>query len=321
MKSIALGIFWIFLLIFSLISAVFAQQNYVFKVIASSNEKATPNRTQKENLKIGSKLQSNDQVIVSNKGYLALAHHQGGTVQISKAGSWSVKDLEANLAKNQKSVGKKYVDFVIGSVVKNGDVDIHKNPHKYQNVTGSVERSFPYNLVVNLPKSTNIFKDSYQINWHPLTNTKNYIIQIENEFDEVVKTWEVQDTTTTINLKDIPESQSLQIKILPKERKNDKNVQLGKYGLVFLSANAKKDIQTKFNTFQKDFKEEDLNTAHYKLLEGNFFEENNLLLDALESYRTAVKISNNEEVYDVTLKQFLIRKNIGNTENLKKISD
>lgn len=320
MKTLSLKIIWIFILLFTLIGSIFGQ-GYVFKVVASSAEQKTPNQSQNGVLKIGTKLQTNDKITISNKGYLALAHQQGGTIQISKAGTWSIKDLETNLAKNQKSLGKKYVDFVIGSVVKNGDVDIHKNPHKYQNVTGSVERALEKDIVVMLPNTTKIIFEENKIHWHALKNTKNYIIEVYDAMDEIVKTYTTADTTFAFNTKDFKDfSDVMTLKVKSKERLGDVAVKLGKYGLIPFTEKERKTFLENYQTFKAENKNIE-NTAHYKLLEANFFEENKLLLDALTAYESAVKLSNNEEIYDVALKQFTIRFNIGRVEHLKKAVD
>lgn len=320
MQTLSLKIIWIFFFLFTLISSIFGQ-GYVFKVIASSAEKTTPNTSQNGSLKIGTRLQTNDKITVSNKGYLALAHNQGGTVQISKAGNWTIKDLEANLAKNQKSLGKKYVDFVIGSVVKNGDVDIHKNPHKFQNVTGSVERALEKDLVVMLPKTSKIIFEENKIHWHALKGTSNYIIEVKDAMGDIAKTYEVKDTMLTFNTKDFKDfSDVMTFRVYSKERLKDKSVKLGEYGFVPTSPKAKEAFLKKHEEFKAENKGNE-NTAHYKLLEANFFEENGYLLDALNAYESAVQLSNNEEVYDVALKQFTIRFNIGRVEHLKKAVD
>ncbi|TAE76020.1 MAG: hypothetical protein EAZ85_01065 [Bacteroidetes bacterium] len=318
MKTFFSKTIYISVIFFISISHIFAQ-GYVFKVIASSAETSTPNKSQAGSLKIGTKLQSNDQITISNKGYLALAHAQGGTVQISKAGTWSIKDLETNLAKNQKSLGKKYVDFVIGSVVKNGDVDIHKNPHKFQNVTGSVERAFQNDLVVMLPKVTKLSFDENIIRWHALKGTKNYIIQIRDAMGDPLKEYTTADTTFKLNTQDFKFNEDMiNLVVLSKER--PKGIKLGDYGFIPFTQNEKKSFQTNYEAFKKENAGIE-NTAHYKLLEGSFFEENKLILDALHAYEDAAKLSNNEEVYDVALKQFTIRYNIGRVEHLKKAVD
>ncbi len=318
MKTISWKVIWIFMLLFMWINTAFSQ-GYVFKVIASSAAKETPNKSENGNLKIGTKLQAGSKITVDNKGYLALAHAQGGTIQISKKGTWSIGELEINLAKNQKTLGKKYVDFVIGSVVKNGEVDIHKNPHKYQNVTGSVERALVKDLVVMLPKETKIIFEENTIHWHALKGTKTYIIEIKNAMGELVKKYETADTTLRFNTKDFNfNDEVVDLTVFSKER--PKGVKLGEYGLIPLANDQKKSFTTAYESFKNENKSIE-NNAHYKLLEASFFEEHKLMLDALTAYESAVKLSNNEEVYDIALKQFTIRYNIGRVEHLKKAVD
>jgi hypothetical protein len=282
-------------------------QNYTFKVIALSG--ASTNKAGK-NLKIGETLNNSDKITVKPQGYIALAHAKGGTVQISQKGSWTIKELEQGLEKSQKSFGKKYVDFVIGAVVKNGEVNIHKNPHKYQNVTGSVERALKSNLIVNLPKTSSIFKDKYYISWHSIEGVNTYLVKIFDESDKVSQTIEVKDTNFVIDIKSI-KREFIKVGVYSKA----KAVSLSMHALNNLIDEDLNEFQEKYNKFLKEFEGEEKN-AHFKLLEANFFEENNMILDAHYSYQEAQKLAPKEEIYEIALKQFVIRHGIGNIESI-----
>lgn len=310
MKSIKLQILIFTFIIFSAVGTV--AQDYTFKVMASSgvSKKGTTA------LKIGSTLLGADQVTVDAKSYLSLAHSKGGTVQISKAGTYKVAELEKQMLAAKKSVSQKYANFVIGEITKANGEDIHKNPYKYQNVTGSVERSWGSAMAVRLPKTTFIYKDAYTFSWYKPKDGKVFIYVLD-EFSEIIKTYEKSgnDTTLTFNLKDFSESALYAVVVSTKpiaKEKLEKDGDVLKKGFGIRKMEAadlekfKKELQALRTSLGGD--EKDVNL---KLNEAIFLEEKEMYLDAMQAYEEAIKLEPNDEVYKIAYNQFLIRKNIG----------
>lgn len=308
MKSIKLQMIIFLFVIFSAVGAV--AQDYTFKVMASSGV----SKKGATALKIGSTLLGADQVTVDAKSYLSLAHSKGGTVQISKAGTYKVAELEKQMLAAKKSVSQKYANFVIGEITKANGEDIHKNPYKYQNVTGSVERSFGSSMAVRLPKTTYIHKDAYTFSWHKPKEGKVFIYVLD-EFSEIIKNYEKSgnDTTLTFNLKDFNESALYAVvvstKPISKEKLEKDGLNKG-FGIRKMETadleKFKKELQALKTSLGDD--EKDVNL---KLNEAIFLEEKEMYLDAMQAYEDAVKLEPNDEVYKIAYNQFLIRKNIG----------
>jgi hypothetical protein len=301
----ASNVFFSLVLIISITSYSYAQ-DYTFKVIASSGSSATQSGAA---LKVGSKLQNADKVVVKDKSFVGLSYAKGGTVQISKPGTYTITDLEKGLASSKKSVSQKFANYVIGEVTKAGDVDIHKNPYKYQNVTGSVEReTFKSAIVLEAPDKSKFFKDTYTLQWHHLAGNKTYVLSILNDFDEVVKTVEVADTLYTINVNEETNKDIELIKISIKGKEQP----IGKKAEFVLARPTTKEMAE----FKKGWRHEKHShhgevTANSKLDDALYLEEHGMLLDAMATYQEAIKLEPEDESFVIAYHQFLMRHAIG----------
>jgi hypothetical protein len=305
-------IFLTTLLFFGAIYAVSAQG--IFKVIASSGSNTKGGAA----VKIGTQVASADQIVVGAKSYLGLSYAKGGTVQISKAGTYSAKDLETKLLASSKSSAQKYADFIIGEVVKGSDGNIHKNPYAYQNVTGSVERTLGSGLDVEvlLPKTNKCLGNTYTFNWLPKKNVTEYVVQIKDNFGEILKSTVVNTTSFTFNL-NAPEFKSVDfitVTVATKETASMK--ELNEYAF----DKPEDFFLQKLTAFTRGLGEGYAEIAQKQLELAVFLEENKYLLDAQLAYKKATEIEPDNEIFKVAYNQFLIR-HIDNTLKDKLIAE
>lgn len=290
-------------------------QTYTFKVIASSGQSHKNATTDANKLKVGSTLIATDKVVVGKESYLGLSYAKGGSAQISKPGTYTVAEIEKGLLASKKTVSQKFANYVIGEVTKAGEVDIHKNPYKYQNVTGSVERGLS-DIVVMLPKKTYTYQNEFTIRWYKIPKNKTYTVKITDFVGDLVKTYETQDTTLTLkwDASEFADRDIIEIKILPKE---EKITFIGKYNIERLVGADLESFKKNLNEFNKQ-EVGDSKDAFTHLHRAIYFEEKEMYLDALNAYDEALKLEPKNEVIDIAYKQFLIRKNIGPAEHIKK---
>lgn len=303
-------IFLTTLLLLGVIGTVSAQGT--FKVIASSGSTTKGG----VGLKIGTSVLASDQITVGAKSYLGLSYAKGGTVQISKAGTYSAKDLETKLLASSKSSSQKYAEFIIGEVVKGGDANIHKNPYAHQNVTGSVERAV-YGISVDLPITTEYLEAQYTFTWKKVIGGTNYNIQIFNNFDEVVKNVTTQDTTYTINFAspELKDSDFVKLVITAKEVSFPDN-QVPKFSFIKEENFANK--KAKIDKFKKGLGENYQEDAHKQLEFALYLEEQKMLLDAKLAYEKAVKLEPENSTMQAAYEQFKIRYGIGKAPEANK---
>lgn len=294
--------------------STFAQNK--FRVLASSGTNTIAGKSKK--LYVGTQLASNQSVKVSPRSYLSLVHNSGGTVQISKPGTYNVASLEQKLASKRRSTTSRYVTYVISELTKNGNENINTNRYKYMNVTGSVKRATFNAFSVFLPETSNFYEPKITISWQKLVGTKNYVLKIYDRFEEnVFYTKTLSDTSTVVDFSqgNLKTPTDFLIVIESKERK----ITSDKYGLFRLDEEDAPVFRKDYASFKNTNTEGD--EAAKKLSEAFFFENKGFYTDALRCYREAVKLSSKADAFVTALKQFLVRSNMGQTPDEDKKKD
>ncbi|HAS39936.1 MAG TPA: hypothetical protein DCS93_05625 [Microscillaceae bacterium] len=307
--------YWLIsLLIVLIIPLAKAQKpSYAFRVLASSGKSTFSGG--KKQLYVGQRLYGNQKIKVGRQCYLSLVSRDGGTVQISKSGEYSIQDLKEKLAKAKSNAAQRYATYVISELTKARVRNINRNRYKYMNVTGSVKRASS-NFQLNLAPQNAVNKflrKSVEVRWAALKGTQTYKVVVTNEFDEKLLSKEIKDTALVIDFNKPPyKGQGMCVlKIASKEVAGQTSLL---YSLINAAEN--KAIQRAFADFKKENTIASDNPADI-LEEAFFYEENELFAKALESYQKALKVSKGDEAYKVAYHHFLIRHAIGNYQKYK----
>ena len=77
-------------------------------------------------------------------------------------------------------------------------------------MTGSVERDPKSGIIVQMPKTSQVYGSEFVIQWDPYPGVDSYKLEILNDFDEVAKVIETKDTSVRVNLS-IPELEDADI--------------------------------------------------------------------------------------------------------------
>lgn len=304
----------IFLLGFTLMLTYgFSHAQYAFRVLASSGQSKVAGKAKK--LYVGTTLNSSNRVTVSPRSYLSLVHKSGGTVQISKAGTYNVASLEKKLAQTKASASKRYATYIISELTKGGQENINRNRYKYMNVTGSVKRAATLNkFKVFLATTSNFFNPNVEVKWNPLAMSKTYKVTLVDEFGEEVFSQETKDTTMVIDFKKInSESAMFIFNVSSKERTNIKS---DPYQIGPIEEEKAPAFKKEYDAFKKTISGK-MNAAD-KLSEAFIFERHEFLVDAMKSFKAAVEMSKGDEAYTTAYHQFLIRHAIGDFDKYLK---
>lgn len=294
------------------------QAQYTFRVLASSGQSKIAGG---KKLLAGTSLSTANKITVSPRSYLSLVHKSGGTVQISKAGTYSVANLAQKLAQTKASVSKRYATYIISELTKGNKENINKNRYKYMNVTGSVKRDVPV-IYVFTASSNNYSDPKVDIKWMPINGAKEYDVIIEDLFEESVDKMKVSTTNLTIDFsKYKTEDQRFVVRVVAKLPISDGKFRTleVKFEVGELEKGKKKSFEKAYTEFKKGISGE-MNAAD-KLSEAFLMEDYKLYIDALKSFKEAVKISGNDEAYTTAYHQFLIRHAIGDYAKYKAGSE
>lgn len=287
-------------------------QEYVFKVLVNKGDnKAKASGAEWQPVKTGSKLNNGDQIKVSEGAYLGLVHSSGKTIELKNADVYNVSDISSKISGTNSSVASKYADFVLSKMSSEGEEDINANHRNYMSVTGAVERATTSAaLNVMMPSSVEVLNNEAIVRWTEPKEAagKAYVVTLKNMFDETILTKETTETSVTLNFDD-PKLAKEKLVILKVSVKGEAGMESGEYGIKRLSGQEAQTIEVNLNSLQQEVSGE---TALDKLILASFYEENNLLVDALTMYEQAIKMSPDVPEFKDAYAQFLIRNGLGN---------
>ncbi|SKC40233.1 hypothetical protein [Ohtaekwangia koreensis] len=283
------------LVVFILIG--FAQamaQNYTFKVLVNKGKNEVKAGKDWQTIKVGSSLNSADELKVAENSYIGLVHVSGKPLEVKQAGKYKVADLAAKVS-GGANVLNKYADFILSS-----------NTQKANGLqaTGAVHRGSIIPLY--LPSATQnpaIYNDVIIINWDAEKIPGPYTVKFKSLFDEELAKLDANESSLRIDLSD-PSFTNEDNILVTVESKTDKNKVSEKYTLKRLSKADKARIKNALSEISAQTED---NTAINKLILAGFFEQNSLLIDAATALQEAIKLAPDVQMYRDLYNDFLIR--------------
>jgi len=299
MKAINL----ILILALFLVSSLAFGQDYAFKVMANKGSNEVKSGDAWQPIKTGASLKSTDELKLSDNAYIGLIHASGKPLEVRQSGSYKVADLAAKVA-GGSTVLNKYTDFILSS-----NAESKKNK---LSATGAVHRATgSYTIHVHLPDNQNsaIYNSTAVIAWDTEA-AGPYVITVSNMASEELTTYEVAEKTTSIDLKDPtykfnapgdPFSAGLIVQI---KAKADAKQGSKEYMIRALPSKDAEKVKESLNAIISEVTEP---TAINKYYLAGFYEQHNLLIDAIAAYEEAIKL---EPAYQEYYDEFLLRHNL-----------
>jgi hypothetical protein len=282
-------------------------QEYVFKVLANkggNTVKIADHSTDWQPIRTGATLNSNDELRISENSYIGLVHASGKTVELKNEGNYYVRDLAAKLGNSKSSIASKYANFVINKMTSGADEDINKNHREHLTVTGAVERSvLDAPISLKMPSSVEVLNKEALIRWDDVEDADRYVFTVKNMYDEVILTQELNQAHILLELTKAPFNTEELIIVNVRVKGNDK-LYSGNYGIKRLTGVDADPILKELEQLSASLKEE---SSLNKLILATFFEENNLLIDALMNYEKAIQLSPDVEQFSIAYELFAKR--------------
>lgn len=275
------------------ISGVSAQE-YTFKVLVNKGQNVVKVDNNWQLIKVGSSLQTIDQLKIPRNAYLGLVHVSGKPLEVKEEGQYKVVDLAAKVS-GGSGVLNKYTDFILSSTYeKKGNFT----------ATGAATRGTD-EIKVFLPKPqfAIVFNDQISISWAKVPKTQSYLVRFKSMFGDELDKLEVSDTTVSINLtgpKLINEDNIL----LEVSSMTDHNKASEAFILKKLSPADKARIKNSLSKIASQTTEQ---TALNNLFLASFFEDNALLIDASSAYQEAIKLAPDVPYFQEAFNEFLTR--------------
>ena len=278
-------------------------QGFTFKVLANKGANQIKSGDTWEQLKTGASLQGTDEIKVGENAYLGLMHADGKTLEWREAGTFKVSDLASKVASGS-SVGSKYADFLASKMT----AEAKKNR---LSATGAVHRGGgEYDINVYATNSVQIFNNAAVIRWDALEGDGiTYKVKLTNMFEDVLLSQETSETTFKLDMND-PKIKQSPIVLLSVTTADDEDIKSETIAIKKLPQDDMQKVNSGLNELMSDIEDQ---TALNKYILAGFYEENNLLIDALTSYEQAIDMAPEVETFKEAYEEFLLRNGFKST--------
>lgn len=276
-------------------------QDYTFQVLALDGEVLYMKGEQWQTVELGQSLMVNDVLRLEENAYLGLAHRNGHTLSLSKEGTYEVNSLGNKVSSRERGVASKYADLYVNSL---------KNASN-KTAGASAERNTDQSRVkILLPNSVDVFNDEVILRWKNTSSLEErYEVKLKNMFNEVIMVKEVQDTKAVLDFNNEKIAKERMI-IVSVNSIDFKDQQSSDYGMKHLTPEEAAPIARELNELKLEIT--DQQSALDKLILASFYEQNNLLADALTNYEYAISLAPDVEAFRVAYEQFIFRNGLAN---------
>ncbi len=285
-------------------------QGYIFRVLANkgANQVKRAKDGQTQPLKTGATLNAGDEIIATNGAYIGLMHKTGKTIEVRTAGTTKITDLEKKLASAKTGVANRYAQFVMNKMNEEDD-DINKNYRRNMKATGAVERATNNaSIKVMLPSSIDILNPNAIVRWAGAEDGATYLVTLKNIFDDEIYKAETQKTKINIDFTDAKLANE-RLVILNVKVKGNEDLKSSDYGIKRMSEDDAKAINENLEILKAEVADD---SPLNKLIYASFYEENNLLLDAITKYEEAIELSPDVEDFKTLYDDFLLKNGLSN---------
>lgn len=282
-------------------SVVFAQ-DYAFKVLANKGSNEIKSGETWQPLKTGATLKSGDEVRLGDNAYIGLVHNSGKPVEVKESGVHKVSALETKVGAGS-SVLNKYTDFILSS--NSADA-----PKSRLSATGAVHRDITdvAAIEVFLPERDflGIFNKTAVVKWDDSKVAGPYVVTVRNMFEDVLVEEETAATVYEIDLTSEKLVRESAILIRVSAKADPKQVSK-QYMIKKLSPAELQKVTAAMGEVKSELEGE---TAMNKLFLAGFYEQNNLLIDAIYAYEQAIKLEPEVPTFRESYEEFLLRNNL-----------
>jgi hypothetical protein len=281
-------------LLFVLISSLACAQDYAFKVLANKGSNTVKSGADWVPLKTGATLKDGDELKLVENAYLGLVYNSGKPLELKQAGNYKVHDLAAKM-KGSTSVLNKYTDFILSSNATGKKDKL--------SATGAVDRgeNLPVRLLLPENQSAGIYNNIAIVSWETKA-TGPYTVTVRNMFDDELNKFETAETKVQIDLADAKyaKENAVLIEVKAKSDHRPSKPRLIKK----LTPAEHAGIQKSLTEINNDVAEQ---TALNKLILARFYEEHNLIIDAITSYEQAMAMAPDVPTFQEEYQYFLTR--------------
>ena len=247
---------------------------------------------------VGTCLPAHSMIRVNARGYLGLVHSSGKTYTLQK-GTYEVDQLASKFRSQSRGTAAKYADLLI----ERSQANVTAKPQERERSTQERE------LKMLLPSSVDVFSSEVILRWkdkEPID--QNYEVVFKNMFDEVIMIREAEGTRLKLNFEDSQVARE-RLLIVSVQKKNQKSLQSSEYGIKQMTDEEAALIEEELEELKLEFDGQE--AILDMLILASFYEQNNLLADALTTYERVIELAPEVMAFKTAYDQFVFRNGLG----------
>lgn len=276
------------------ITTTYAQKDYTFKVLVNKGKNEVKAADGWQLVKVGASLNGTDELKLSENSYMGLVHVSGKPLELKQAGTYKIDKLAQNVS-GGTSVLNKYTDFILSS---------NSTKRNSLTATGAVHRGADV-IDLYLPEAENpvVYNNEITINWDAAKIPGPYVISFNSMFGDELEKIDSKENHVKVNLSSANFVNEDNILVVVSS-KSDPNKISKEYTLKKLSKADKERIKNSLNEISSSLAEK---TAMDQYILAGFYEENNLIIDAITAYQEAIRLAPDVPSFQDDYNTFLIR--------------
>lgn len=267
-------------------------QTYAFKVLVSKGKSEVKTATDWEPLKTGSSLQPTDEIRVAQNSYLGLLPAEGQPIEVREAKIYKVSDLTKKVQRGGTALNK-YTDFILSK---------EEEKRGKLGATGAVTRGPKGLIMLYLPEQdqATLYGDNVVIQWFSEDVKAPYEVIFTSMMGEELGRYTTDQTWISVPVGDgkYKNESNLMVKVISKNKPGQGSKD---YFIKKLKGKDRQAIDEKF----KDAKTGTSALDRYVM--AGVYEENLLLIDALNAYHEAATLAPDVELYKAAYEEFVKR--------------
>lgn len=267
-------------------------QTYAFKVLVSKGKSEIKTATDWEPLKTGASLQPSDEIRVGQNAYLGLMPSDGQPVEVREAKVYKVSDLVKKVQRGGTALNK-YTDFILSK---------EEEKRGKLGATGAVTRGLKGLIMLYLPEQdqAKLYGDHVVIQWFSEDVKPPYEVIFTSMMGEELGRYTTDKTwiSVPVNEGKFKDESNLMVKVISKDKPGQGSKD---YFIKKLKGKDRQAIDEKF----KDEKAGASALDRYVM--AGAYEENLLLIDALNAYHEAATLAPDVELYKTAYEEFVKR--------------
>lgn len=278
-------------------------QEVVFKTLAAKGTcmvQRGANPDEYTPISTGLQIFQEDKIIITGStSYVGLVSTEGKALELKKGGVYYVKDLSKALTSGGSSMAEKYLSLLVDDMTKVDD-----NTARNMKYTGSVERSVENNdIVVFLPETTKIAGTEGEVQWFPKLTVASYSIKIVDLYEETVFTETTSNQNISIDFANLGMNPGQVYKMQVADAANEE----ANSGFTSLQVPTRSEMakyESDLSVLRSEVPE---NSAIGDMVIATYFEEQELFLNAIPFYESAIEKEPNIVEFQNAYNMFLFK--------------